>query len=96
MDSIEYKLLLDEETGELHFEASTNVDPAELRALPVPLDNSIAGWIVRHNQSVVVDDTRKDSRYYAQVSQMTEFDVRSILGAPLHVKDRTIGALART
>jgi GAF domain-containing protein len=86
-------ILLDETSGELHFEAYTNADLAQLRTLPVPLDNSIAGWIVRHNQSLVVDDTSKDSRFYAQVSQVTQFDVRSILGAPLRVKDRTIGAL---
>jgi signal transduction histidine kinase len=86
-------ILLDETSGELHFEAYTNANLAQLRTLPVPLDNSIAGWIVRHNQSLVVDDTSKDSRYFAQVSRVTQFDVRSILGAPLRVKDRTIGAL---
>jgi signal transduction histidine kinase len=86
-------ILLDEASGELQFETSTNGDPAQLRTLPVPLDSSIAGWIVRHNQSLVVDDTSKDPRYYDQVSRTTQFDVRSILGAPLQVKDRTIGAL---
>jgi signal transduction histidine kinase len=86
-------ILLHETSGDLQFIASTNADPAELRTLPVPLDNSIAGWIVRHNQSLVVDDTSNDSRYYAQVSQMTDFDVRSILGAPLRVNGKTIGAL---
>jgi signal transduction histidine kinase/CheY-like chemotaxis protein len=86
-------ILLDEKTGELNFEASTNADPAELRAMPVPLDSSIAGWIVRHNQPLVVSDTSKDPRYYARVAHKTRFDVRSILGVPLQVKDKTIGAL---
>jgi signal transduction histidine kinase len=86
-------ILLDETSGELQFEAATNADPAQLRTLPVPLDGSVAGWIVRHNQSLVVDDTSNDSRYFDQVSRTTQFDVRSILGAPLQVKDRTIGAL---
>jgi transcriptional regulator with GAF, ATPase, and Fis domain len=35
-------ILLDETSGELHFEAYTNADLAQLRTLPVPLDNASA------------------------------------------------------
>lgn len=86
-------LLLDELTGELIFEASTNANPAELRATPVPLDGSIAGWIVRHNQALVVNNTDDDPRYFPQIARMTQFQIRSILGTPLQVKDKTIGVL---
>jgi signal transduction histidine kinase/ActR/RegA family two-component response regulator len=86
-------LLLDEKTGELHFEAATSTNRSELKAMPVPLEGSIAGWIFRHNQALVVNDTLQDPRYYSRVARMTQFETRSILGAPLRVKDRTIGVL---
>jgi two-component system NtrC family sensor kinase len=85
--------LLDEQTQELHFEAATSANRAELKKIPVPLEGSIAGWIVQNNQSLVVDDAHQDPRYYDHVARKTQFDARSILGAPLRVKDRTIGAL---
>lgn len=86
-------LLLDEKTGELHFEAVTGAKKAEVKPLVVPLEGSIAGWIVTRNQPLVVNDTQDDPRHYTQADRKTQFDTRSILGVPLHVKDRTIGVL---
>ncbi len=86
-------LLLDDRTGELHFEAASGAKRAELKAISVPLEGSIAGWIVLHNQSLVVNDTQQDPRHCARADRATRFDTRSILGAPLQVKDRTIGVL---
>jgi sigma-B regulation protein RsbU (phosphoserine phosphatase) len=40
-------LLLDKKTGELHFEAATGVKGKEVKPIVVPLDNSIAGWVVK-------------------------------------------------
>ncbi len=86
-------LLLDEKTGELHFEATMGVKRAEVKPMVVPLEGSIAGWIVTHGQPLIVDNVRQDARHYSQVDNATQFDTRSILGAPLRVKDRTIGVL---
>jgi signal transduction histidine kinase len=86
-------LLLDEKTGELHFEATMGVKGAEVKPMVVPLEGSIAGWIVTHEQPLIVDNVRQDSRHYSQVDNATQFDTRSILGAPLRVKDKTIGVL---
>jgi signal transduction histidine kinase len=86
-------LLLDEETGELHFEAATGVKRAEVKRTVVPLEGSIAGWIITHKQPLMVNNVHHDPRHYVQVDRATQFDTRSILGAPLHVKDQTIGVL---
>jgi signal transduction histidine kinase len=86
-------LLLDEKTGELQFEAATGVKRAEVRRAVVPLEGSIAGWIVTHKQPLVVNNVHHDPRHYVQVERATQFDTRSILGAPLHVKNQTIGVL---
>ena len=86
-------LLLDEKTGELRFEAATGARRAELKTIVVPLEGSIAGWIVSQNRSLVVNDVRQDPRHFAPADQTTQFDTRSLLGAPLQVKDKTIGVL---
>jgi signal transduction histidine kinase len=86
-------LLLDQKTGELHFEAATGVKRAEVQPIVVPLEGSIAGWVASHNQPLVVDDAHHDPRHYTQADRTTQFDTRSILGVPLQVKDKTIGVL---
>ncbi len=86
-------LLLDKKTGELHFEIATGVKGQEVKPIVVPLDNSIAGWVVKEGEPLLIPDVRKDPRHYHQVDDMTQFSTRSILGVPLRVKDKVIGVL---
>lgn len=84
-------LLLDETTGQLHFAASTGGAIPE--DIIVPLDNSIAGWVVRHGRSVILGNVRTDSRFYATVDKDLQFVTESMLAVPLMTKDKAIGAL---
>jgi signal transduction histidine kinase len=86
-------LLLDETTDELHFEAATEAKWIELRSIVVPRAASLAGWVVNHNEPLVINNVQEDPRY-TQVDNPTEFVTRSFLGIPLQVKDKTIGVLA--
>jgi signal transduction histidine kinase len=86
-------LLLDTKTGDLRFEAATGTKRAEVRSIVVPLEGSIAGWIVSHGQPLMANDVRRDLRYYAQADRVTQFETRSLLGVPLQTKETTIGAL---
>jgi signal transduction histidine kinase len=86
-------LLLDKKTGELHFEIATGVKSQEVKPMAVPLDNSIAGWVVKEGKPLLIPDVHKDPRHYHQVDDTTEFATRSILGVPLRVKDKVIGVL---
>lgn len=84
-------LLVDGATGQLHFVASTSgVVP---RNTVVPLEGSIAGWIVRHGRSLILDDVQSDDRYYANVDEDLSFITRSMLAVPLTTNQGTIGAL---
>jgi len=86
-------LLLDKKTGELHFEAARWIKGKEVKPIVVPLDNSIAGWVIKEGEPLLIPDVRKDPRHYHQVDDMTKFSTRSILGVPLRVKDKVIGVL---
>jgi len=85
-------MLVDPSTGELRFEAATNMEEVML-GIVIPVEGSIAGWIVTHSEPVVVPDTSKDSRWSQKVDQQTSFVTRSILGVPLVTRDKSIGAL---
>jgi signal transduction histidine kinase len=84
-------LLVDKKTGHLHFAASKGDEVPE--GVVVPLDSSIAGWVVRHGRSVILGDVQSDSRFYAEVDSDESFVTRSMLAVPLVTSKGVIGAL---
>lgn len=84
-------LLVDRSTGQLHFAASTRGEVPQ--DIIVPLDNSIAGWVVRYGRSLILDDVQTDERFYANVDEDLEFVTRSMLAVPLVTSQGVIGAL---
>lgn len=86
-------LLYDEKEGQLYFESATNLEEPLMRGLIVPVEGSIAGWIVTNKQPIIIHDTQNDPRHFAQIGKATNVTTTSLLGVPLIAKDRVIGAL---
>jgi signal transduction histidine kinase len=86
-------MLVDKNTGQLRFEAACGSKREEVKRVTVPLEGSIAGWIVRESKPLLIPDVRQDPRFYTQVDETTDFETRSILGVPLQVKGKVIGVL---
>ncbi|KAF0108249.1 MAG: His Kinase A (phosphoacceptor) domain protein [Anaerolineaceae bacterium] len=86
-------LLYDDAARQLHFQVATNLDEPTRRGLVVPLDGSIAGWIVVNRQPVRSADAHEDPRFYQNVEQATRFTTESLLGVPLINKDKIVGVL---
>ena len=84
-------LLVDRKSGDLYFEAATVARKEKLQRVIVPMDSSIAGWVVQHNESVVIEDVGKDDRHFkrADIGIIT----RSMIAVPLSVKGQVIGVL---
>ena len=86
-------LLYDDTARQLYFQIATNIDEPTMRGLIVPLDKSIAGWIVTNRQSVRIDDASKDERFFGDVDQTIAYSTRSLLGIPLITKNKVVGVL---
>jgi signal transduction histidine kinase len=86
-------LLYDESARQLYFQVTTNLDLQTMRGLVVPLEGSIAGWIVTNRKPVRITNAHKDPRYYEKVEKVTRFPTQSMLGLPLITKDKVIGVL---
>jgi signal transduction histidine kinase len=86
-------LLLDPLSSELRFEASTGLEPSEVADVSVPLDGSVAGWIVSNRQPMLVPDTSREPRWNPSVDNLVAFASRSIVGVPLIAHGQTLGAL---
>ncbi len=86
-------LLYDDAARELNFQVATNLDLQTMRGLAVPLDGSIAGWIVLNRQPVRIADAHDDPRFFQKVENITRYATASLLGIPLITKDKVVGVL---
>jgi signal transduction histidine kinase len=86
-------LLYDEKKQRLFFAAATGSDTAKLAEIPVPIETSLAGEIFRTNSPLVMNDAEHDPRHYPIVSEHIKYKVKTLLGVPMPIKDRTVGVL---
>lgn len=87
-------LLLDEKVGKLRFSVATGEAKDSLASIYVPLgEESIAGYVALHGEALVVNDVKKDGRWYSGVDEATSFRTRSILAVPLKQERRAVGVI---
>lgn len=86
-------LLVDQRTGELRFEAATRLSPGAMEALVVPMEGSIAGWIVQHGEPVIVEDAKQEPRHFMGVDHTIQHNTRNLLGVPMMAHDKVIGVV---
>ena len=87
-------LLINQMNGELMFKAALGGRAREIPAAGLPTGLSrhegLAGWIIKNQIAVIVDDTAEDERW---VNLPTSQEMRSALGVPLISGDEVIGVL---
>ena len=86
-------LMYDPNKKTLYFQAATNLDSHLKRGTIVPLNESIAGWIVNHQKPLIVDNPQKDKRHFNYIGKITNIECSSLLGIPLISKGNVIGVL---
>ena len=86
-------LLYDDTARQLYFQVATNIDEPTMRGLVIPLEKSIAGWIVTNRQSVRIEDAHNDERFFSDVEESVGYSTRSLLGIPLVTKNKVVGVL---
>src|SRR6202142_1554060 len=86
-------LLYDNLTRQLYFQVATNLDEPTMRGLVVPLEGSLAGWIVINRKSVRVTNAQGDPRFFGNVDLVTGRPTSSLIGVPLITKNKVVGVL---
>ncbi len=86
-------LLYDDAARQLNFQVTTNLDLQTMRGLIVPLDGSVAGWIVTNRKPVRIANAHEDARFYNKIEQATHVTTESMLGVPLITKEKVVGVL---
>ncbi len=86
-------LLYDPESKKLNFAAATGTNHQLLAEIPVPSDQSIAGYVFREKKPILVPDIHNDPRHYDLVSEEVHFRPRNMVCVPMLIRDQVIGVL---
>jgi GAF domain-containing protein len=84
---------LDEEAGELVFVFVQGGLRQELRGYRIKSDVGIAGWVVSHQEPIIVNEPRQDWRFSLEVDQEFNFFTRSIACVPIIAQDKLVGVI---
>ncbi len=86
-------MLLDEQAGELVFEAVTGEGEDTLIGRRIPSSAGIAGWVAESRQPLVVEDVASDPRFSADTARRTGYVPKGLMAVPLLHEDRVLGVL---
>jgi signal transduction histidine kinase len=84
-------LLVNEQSQDLYVAATT--DPDSQSAIPVPKEGSIAGTIYREDRPLILNELQTTSASFTDISETHAFDVHSLIGVPLRIRERVAGVL---
>jgi len=85
--------LLDESHTELVFRQAAGVASQEVIGLRLKRGQGVAGWVVEHQQSVLILDTTHDERFFGQITTPSGFQTRSLICVPMFAHNVIIGVL---
>jgi diguanylate cyclase (GGDEF)-like protein len=86
-------MLYDAERDELVFAASETLRENDVVGLRLPASRSLASWVARSGESVIVNDVSSDPRFYGEIDRASGFRTRSLLCVPLRRAGQIIGVI---
>jgi adenylate cyclase len=86
-------LLWDQRRRWLSFVTVAGPKERELKEIHVPLEGSIAGWVIQKEQAVIINDVQNDERFFRKVDETTGLVTRRLIGVPISVRGMVIGVL---
>jgi len=85
--------LADPETGELICQQTAGPQGEIMRGRRLAPGEGLAGQVTQSGESLIVADMLADEGYFAELDQVTELALRSVVSVSLQVKNATIGVL---
>jgi diguanylate cyclase (GGDEF)-like protein len=86
-------LMLDAEREELVFEIAVGEGAEKLNGVRLPVGQGVVGWVAERGEPLLVRDAHRDERWCEKMDKVTQFQTRSILCAPMKVRDDVLGVI---
>ncbi len=85
--------LFDDEERDLLREFTEGQAGEASKQVRLNTESSIAGWVARHGQPLIVNDVTGDQRFNKSVDEITGFVTKSLICVPLILHHKTIGVI---
>jgi Nif-specific regulatory protein len=85
-------LLVNKGDNTLRFMVALGPKGAEAKDIVVD-KKSIAGWVVSHNQYLILNDVQHDPRFFTTVQEKTGYVSNTMIAIPMHVKEKCMGVI---
>jgi nitrogen-specific signal transduction histidine kinase/DNA-binding response OmpR family regulator len=84
-------MLLDHDAKELRISNAIGIDPKVVANTHLPIGESIAGYVAKQEEPLIVKDVERDPRFRRANRQ--RYETKSLISAPLKVKERVLGVI---
>jgi serine phosphatase RsbU (regulator of sigma subunit) len=85
--------LLTVEGDSLIFQVALGEKSDQIKPFQIPIEGSIAGWVVQNQKGTIVNDAKNDPRFYHAADAESGFITSCLIAVPLLVKDGAIGVI---
>jgi GAF domain-containing protein len=85
--------LLDQDAGNLIFEAVAGQGEGFLVGQAFPASAGIAGWVLTSGEPIIVDDLTSNPRFARDIAEATGYVPRTLMAAPLMHNGDSLGVL---
>ncbi len=86
-------LLMDDSGRFLEFEVAVGEGSEKLKNVKLPVDEGVVGWVAREGKPLLIKDAHQDERWCKDMDEVTDFQTRAIICAPLVSKDTVLGVI---
>jgi Nif-specific regulatory protein len=86
-------LLVDRESGELHFEVILGSNSAEVKQYTIKMGEGLPGWVAAHDKAIIVNDVENDRHYDRNFSKKIGRATTTMMAVPMRIKDECIGVI---
>ena len=86
-------LLLDDEKNNFHFYQVEGPAKPVLMTSSFSADTGIAGWVLQHQESQVINEVGSDPRFYKEIDSKSGFETRNMIALPLTAEEEQVGVL---
>jgi signal transduction histidine kinase len=86
-------LLLDPSGKDLIFSVVEGGGGTALEGQRMGRELGLAGWVMSHNEPLIIADVQEDERFYGRIPAQVAFEVTSMISAPLIAQGEPIGVV---
>lgn len=86
-------LLVHPSNNKLYFEIALGSKGKDVKQFSLNMGEGIAGWVAKHNTSLIVNDVTSDPRFFSDISKQIGFATHSILASPMRIKNTCVGVI---